>query len=167
MPPFIAPLLAQGLDLVANFALAKGKDALEQATGIKLGDNLTPEQTATLKKYQMDNEEHLMSLRLENNKLDLEAYKVQVQDTSSARDREVKINESANASWLSKNTSSIIALVFVAVYLILNYGLISGGFNPKDTVLTTIIGNLTNIVLLIIGYYYGSSKTLKDVANAK
>lgn len=31
MPVFLAPLLSQGLDLIANFALAKGKDALEKA----------------------------------------------------------------------------------------------------------------------------------------
>lgn len=163
--PLIAPLLAQGLDLIANFALAKGKDALEKATGVKLPDegNLTSEQITTLRKYQMEHEEHLASIRLEEDKLSLEAYKTQVADTSSARDREVKINESANASWLSKNTSSIIAIVFVGVYLILNYGLLSGFFNPKDTIFTTIIGNLTNIIMLIVGYYYGSSKTLKDM----
>lgn len=165
MPPFLLPLLGQGLDLIANFALAKGKDELEKLTGVTIPEDgkLSNEQVTTLKKYQMEHEEALANIRLENNKLDLEAYKVQVQDTDSARDREVKTNESPNASWLSKNTSSVIALVFVFVYLAINYGLVSGVFSPKDTTITTIIGNLTNITMLIIGYYYGSSKTLKDM----
>ena len=165
MPPFLLPLLSQGLDLVANFALAKGKDALEKATGVKIPEDgkLSNEQALQLKKYQMEHEEELAKLALEDSKLDLELYKEEAKDRDSARDREIKINESVNASWLSKNTSSIIALVFVGVYLTLNFGLLSNYFNPKDVVFTTIIGNLTNITMLIIGYYYGSSKTLKDM----
>ena len=165
MPPFLLPLLGQGLDLIANFALAKGKDELEKLTGVKLSDDgkLSDTELLALKKYQMEHEEELARIALDNNKLDLELFKEEAKDRDSARDREIKINESANASWLSKNTSSIIALVFVGVYLTLNFGLLSNYFNPKDVVFTTIIGNLTNITMLIIGYYYGSSKTLKDM----
>jgi hypothetical protein len=166
MPLFLAPLLASGLDLVANFALAKGKDALEKATGVKLPDDgkLSAEQITLLKKYQYENEEALANIRLEEDKLSIEAQRISAQDTDSARDREVKINESEHASWLSKNTGSLIALVFVGVYLYLNYGLLSAMFKPEDTVFTTIIGNMTNIVMLIVGFYYGSSKTMKDMA---
>lgn len=88
IPAIIAPLLAQGLSLLGNAVLAKGKDWVEQQTGVSLDKPLTPEDTLKLRQYEMAHEEELLKLRIEDNKLGLESFKVEVEDRSSARIRD-------------------------------------------------------------------------------
>jgi hypothetical protein len=45
VPAFLAPLLAQGLNLLGNAVLSKGKGWLEEKTGIDLDKPLSPEDT--------------------------------------------------------------------------------------------------------------------------
>ena len=58
-------------------------------------------------------------------------------------------------NWLRHNVGSIIALLWnfaaVAIFIILIY---QGDKSIKDTV--------QNIIILILGYYYGSTRTLND-----
>src|ERR1044071_3448534 len=58
------------------------------------GKNLNPEQQA------------------EFDRLSIEYETLRVRDMESARNREVLINQSENASWMAKNTASVIALAF-------------------------------------------------------
>jgi hypothetical protein len=50
----------------------------------------------------MEHEEELLKLKLEENKLDLDELNAHLADTASARNREVAVNESANAHILQK-----------------------------------------------------------------
>ena len=43
IPALIAPLLAQGLGLISNAVLAKGKEWVEEKTGVKLDQPLSAE----------------------------------------------------------------------------------------------------------------------------
>jgi len=96
MIPIVATLLTEGLSLIGNAVLAKGKDWVKQETGVDLdAGKLTNEQIATLKKYEMEHEERLMELRLEEDKLSIEQYKaetesfkIETEDRDSARDRD-------------------------------------------------------------------------------
>jgi hypothetical protein len=88
IPALIAPLLAQGLNLIANAALVKGKQWVEEKTGINLEQPISNEDMLRLRQYEMEHEEELLRLRLEDNRLDLEAFKTEVQDRASARDRD-------------------------------------------------------------------------------
>ena len=88
IPAFLAPILGQGLNLLANAAMAKGKEWVEEKTGVKLEPNMSDKDLLTLRQYEMDHEEELMRLRIEDNKLDLEAFKTEVEDRSSARERD-------------------------------------------------------------------------------
>lgn len=161
MPPFLIPLLGQGLDLIANFALTKGKQALEEATGVKLPEDgkLDNEQVMKLKEYQMIHEEKLMAMTLENSKLDLEQYKLEVEDRGSARDREVSVNTSANSTWLAKNATSLLATAVVALSFVLFYMVIYTTIpaDKKDIVIY-ILGVLSGAVTQVLSYYFGSSK---------
>jgi len=144
IPALIAPLLAQGLGLLGNAVLAKGKEWLEEQTGVDLSKPLSPEDVAKLRQFEMEHEEELMRLRIEDKRLDYE-------DTQSARDMNTRINESASASTLSKNVSAILALiVIVAGYILL-------AMTKEADVRTAVVGLMT----LVLGFYFGSSSTSK------
>ena len=140
IPALLAPLLAQGLSLLGNAVLAKGKDWVQEKTGVDLDQPLSAEDVLRLKQYEMDHEEELLRLRVEDKRLDLA-------DVQSARDMNTRINESNNATWLSKNIPAILALI-----------VISSGFTllalTKDAdVRTAVVGLMT----LVLGFYFGST----------
>jgi hypothetical protein len=90
IPALLAPLLAQGLSLIGNAVMAKGKDWVEEKTGVKVDQPLSSDDVIKLKQYEMDHEEELMRLRIEESKVDLETFKEEVKDRGSARDRDVE-----------------------------------------------------------------------------
>lgn len=90
IPALLAPLLSQGLSLIGNAVLAKGKDWVEEKTGVKLDQPLSAEDTMRLRQYEMEHEEELLRLRIEDNKLDLESFREEVKDRGSARERDVE-----------------------------------------------------------------------------
>lgn len=142
IPALLAPLLSQGLSLIGNAVLAKGKDWVEDKTGVKLDQPLSAEDTLKLRQYEMDHEEELLKLRIEDKRLDLA-------DVQGARDMNTRINESANASWLSKNVPAILALVVIVV------GFILLGTTKDADVRTAVVGLMT----LVLGFYFGSTSS--------
>lgn len=142
IPALIAPLLSQGLSLISNAVLAKGKEWVEEKTGVNLDQPLSAEDTLKLRQYEMDHEEELLRLRVEDKRLDLA-------DVQSARDMNTRINESANATWLSKNVPAILALVVIVV------GFILLGTTKDADVRTAVVGLMT----LVLGFYFGSTSS--------
>ena len=90
IPALIAPLLAQGLSLIGNAVMAKGKEWVEEKTGVKIEPNMSDKDLLALRQYEMDHQEELLRLRIEDNRLDLEAFREEVKDRDSARDRDVE-----------------------------------------------------------------------------
>lgn len=142
IPALIAPLLSQGLSLISNAVLAKGKEWVEEKTGVNLDQPLSAEDTLKLRQYEMDHEEELLRLRVEDKRLDLA-------DVQSARDMNTRINESANATWLSKNVPAILALVVIIV------GFVLLGTTKDADVRTAVVGLMT----LVLGFYFGSTSS--------
>lgn len=142
IPALIAPLLSQGLSLISNAVLAKGKEWVEEKTGVNLDQPLSAEDTIKLRQYEMDHEEELLRLRVEDKRLDLA-------DVQSARDMNTRINESANATWLSKNVPAILALVVIVV------GFLLLGTTKDADVRTAVVGLMT----LVLGFYFGSTSS--------
>lgn len=145
MLPIVAGLLAQGLNLVGNAVLAKGKEWVEEKTGVKLAPDMSPEELAKLRQYELEHEEELQRLQLEENRLTYE-------DTKSARDMNTRINESSNATWLSKNIPAILALVVVV-----GGGVVLTTTNQAD-VRTAVVGLMT----LVLGFYFGTSSSSRS-----
>ncbi len=144
IPALIAPLLAQGLGLLGNAVLAKGKEWLQEQTGVDLSQPLSAEDVAKLRQFEMEHEEELMRLRIEDKRLDYA-------DTQSARDMNTRINEAADASTLAKNIPAILAVIVVVAGFIL-----LATTNEAD-VRTAVVGLMT----LVLGFYFGSSSTSK------
>lgn len=149
MPPFLLALLGQGLGILGNAVIAKGKDVIEEKLGINIEDSLqTAEGRQQLLQLQNDHEEFLIQSALENKRLDFQAFQVQVADVSNARDANTRIQESSNASWLAKNTIYIIAFVVIG----------GGGWMLYTSSEADVRMAVVSCVTLVLGWFFGSSK---------
>lgn len=166
IPALLAPLLSQGLSLIGNAVLAKGKDWVEEKTGVKLDQPLSAEDTLKLRQFEMDHEEELLKLRVEEKRLGLEELQAYMADTANARD----MNKEA-----MKSDDPVVRrfiyfyAVFWSVASALYIGFITFADIPKDNVrfADTILGFLLGtIVATIINFFYGSSKGSQDKTEA-
>ena len=152
MLPIVGALLQNGLSLLGNAVLAKGQAWVEQKTGVKLGENLAPEQVVALKQAEMEHEEELMRLRIEDNKLNAEIFKV---ETEAVTDRWKA--DMASDSWLSKNIRPMTLIAILTGYFV--FALMSAfGYNATESYVT-LLGNWGQIVMLA---YFGG-RTVEKV----
>jgi hypothetical protein len=175
MPPFILALLSSGLRLVANAALVKGKEFIQEKTGVDLDKaTLSAEDQAKLRQFQAEHEEELLRLQLEDNKLGLEETKAFLADVADARKNQSEIQMSADAPWYTKAIQPTLAAFTVLATIVL-FGLFvywSGDITSlvdgrtehmprmnatQKDIIIYILGVLSAAVTQILGYYFGSS----------
>lgn len=169
MPPallgLLQPLLANGLNVVANAVLAKGKQWTEDKLGVKLKPDMTSEDLAKVQIAAMEHEEELRRLAIEEDRLDLAKMELGVRDTIDARQREAQIATSKDAPLLNKIITPILALGIVSLTFVL-FALVMFDDAPVDSsrkdILIYILGVLSAIATQIISYYFGSSIGSKD-----
>jgi hypothetical protein len=163
--PIVKPLLANGLGLVANAVLAKGKKVVEDKLGVELKPDMSPEDMAKIQMAQMEHEEELLRLRIEENKLDLAELELRLKDTDSAREREVAIATSDKAPLLNKIVTPVLALSILLLTFVL-FGVVMFDNTPVETsrkdILIYVLGVLSAIATQIVSYYFGSSQGSKE-----
>jgi hypothetical protein len=163
--PIVKPLLANGLGLVANAVLAKGKKVVEDKLGVELKPDMSPEDMAKVQMAQMEHEEELLRLRIEENKLDLAELELRLKDTDSAREREVAIATSDKAPLLNKIVTPVLALSILLLTFVL-FGVVMFDNTPVETsrkdILIYVLGVLSAIATQIVSYYFGSSAGSKE-----
>lgn len=163
--PILGPLLQNGLGLVANAVVAKGKQYVEQKLGVELKPDMSPEDMAKVQIAAMEHEEELMRLRLEEDKLDLAELEMRLKDVDSARDREISIATSKDAPLLNKVITPILALAIVSLTFVL-FGVVMFDATPVEAsrkdILIYVLGVLSAIATQIVSYYFGSSQGSKD-----
>ena len=161
----VQPLLANGLGLVANAVLAKGKKVVEDKLGVELKPDMSPEDMAKVQIAAMEHEEELMRLRLEEDKLDLAELELRLKDVDSARDRETAIATSKDAPLLNKIVTPVLALGIVGLTFIL-FGVVMFDASPVEAsrkdILIYVLGVLSAIATQIVSYYFGSSAGSKE-----
>jgi hypothetical protein len=161
----VAPLLKNGMNLLANAVMAKGKDYVEGKFGVTLGPDLTPDQVVALKQAEMEHEQELRRIELEDRKLTLSEIEMMYKDVDSARDREVQIVTSDKAPLLNKLITPILAITVLLLTFIL-FGIVMFDPAPVDAtrkdLLVYVLGVLSAISTQIIGYYFGSSLGSKE-----
>ena len=166
--PIVQPLLANGLGIVANAVLAKGKKVVEDKLGVELKPEMSPEDMAKVQIAAMEHEEELMRLRIEQDKLDLAELELRLKDVDSARDRETAIATSKDAPLLNKIVTPVLALGVVALTFTL-FGVVMFDNTPVDAsrkdILIYVLGVLSAIATQIVSYYFGSSQGSKDKAD--
>ena len=163
--PILGPLLQNGLGLVANAVVAKGKQYVEQKLGVELKPDMSPEDMAKVQIAAMEHEEELMRLRLEEDKLDLAELEMRLKDVDSARDRETAIATSKDAPLLNKIVTPVLALGVVGLTFIL-FAIVMFDDTPVDAsrkdILIYVLGVLSAIATQIVSYYFGSSQGSKE-----
>jgi hypothetical protein len=158
IPALIAPLLAQGMSLLSNAVLAKGKQWVEDKVGVKLDQPLSAEDTLKLRQFEMDHEEELLRIRQADDKLSAELEMAYLKDRQDARAMQVAaLNQN---DLFSKRFIYYFAIgwsVVTAAYI----GFITFATIPKDnlrfadTVLGFLLGTL---IATIVNFFYGSSR---------
>ena len=165
----LTPLLGNGLNLVANAVLAKGKKVVEEKLGVELKPDMSPEDLAKVQIAQMEHEEELLKLRLEEDKLDLAELEMRLKDTNDARVRETQIATSDKAPLLNKVITPILALGLLGITFTL-FGIVLFQASPIDPsrkdILIYILGVLSAVATQVVSYYFGSSVGSKEKTDA-
>lgn len=160
LAPFLKPLLANGLNLIANAVMAKGKNYVEEKLGVELKPDMSADEIIRLKTAEMEHEEELLRLRIEENKLDLAEFELRLKDTDSAREREVQISTSDKAPLLNKIVTPVLALSLLGLTFFL-FGVVMFDNTPVDPsrkdILIYVLGVLSTVATQVISYYFGSS----------
>ena len=163
IPALIAPLLTQGLSLISNAVLAKGKEWVEEKTGVKLDQPLSAEDTLKLRQYEMDHEEELLRLRIEEKKLGIDELQVMVQAMNSENNNVTDRwkADMASDSWLSKNIRPMALIaIFVAFFL---FTMMSAfGYNAQESYVQ-LLGQWGQIIFLA---YFGG-RTVEKLADLR
>lgn len=153
-------LMANGLPLLANAVVSKGKEYIEEKTGIKLPDpasSVPPEQLLELKKAEFAHEEFLVKAALDE--------KGQVIDWMKTESQEVTKRWTADMmsdSWLSKNIRPL-ALGFLLALLFVCIAVSWAEITTPDSLLA-LLKSWGEIVLVA---YFGGRTIEKGVAIAK
>lgn len=157
---FLAPVLMElaknGLGMLAGAIQAKGKEAIEEKLGVKIPDKveqLTPELLQQLQIKQMDHEEFLVNAQLEETKLYLE-------DTQSARQRDVELAKAGyvnrRANYLASGTGVLIVVIlFMVVW----------GSNMDDfekSIITLILGRALGYIDQVFNFEFGTTRSSKQ-----
>lgn len=170
MIPIIAGLVSmladKGLDLISSAidgGADKAKEYIEEKTGIKMDKNLTDEQVAELKKFEMTNKVELEKLALANKQEDNRHAEKKTEiitaDKSNARNREIEVVKTTGKK---DNTITVLAGVIVIGFFA---GLISLVFVHLDKgsgtyeLLYMMFGALIAKFGTVIDYFFGSSDT--------
>jgi len=102
-----------------------------------------------------------MSYKAEMKSLDIKETGLYLADVDSARDNQSRVQESENASWLSKNTQPLLALILVGLCFgmfgkVLFHGL---NTNPQTSNITMmILGGLISVLGQVVSYFFGASR---------
>lgn len=159
IPPIVATLLANGLGILGNAVLAKGKEAIEEKIGIKLPETdapLSPANLAALKQAEMAHEEFLTNAALEQKRIELEAEKA-AQGAVTQRWQADMLSD----SWLSKNIRPLVLLYLLGSYTVLS---MMSAFAINVT--QAYVELLAQMLMLVMGAYF-AGRTVEKVVDMR
>jgi hypothetical protein len=167
MIPIVASLLgtlaSSGLGLLSSAIQAKGKEVVENALGVKISDNPSPEEVSKLRQLQFDHEERLLELGIMKVQAELEELKVFAL-ASQNEDNNVTDRWKADMgsdSWLSKNIRPMsLVAIFVGYFI---FAMMSAfGLNANESYVQL----LGQWGMLIMGAYFGG-RTIEKLADMR
>lgn len=115
--PVLSALASNGLSILSNAILAKGKDVVEEKLGVKIPDDvkgLTADKISELRLAEMKHEEFLVSMTVRKHEADLDAEKAagtQVTERWKA--------DMSSDSWLSKNVRPLTLVYWTVAITVL------------------------------------------------
>lgn len=138
LAPLVGKLASEGLDLVANAVMAKGKQKVEEVLGVELKESMSAEQLAEVRIAAMNKEVAL------NKMMEEELTKRHQADMASD-------------SWLSKNIRPL-SLVYLMFLFTLAFVM---------DVPETVLNMLNDLLMAVVIFYFGSRTTEKIVGMLK
>jgi len=163
MAPFLVPLIASGMDILAKAVTSKGKDWLEEKTGIDLEKaSLSEADLMKLKQFEMEHEEEFQKISLDSRKLDAELEKAYLADVNSARNMQVEALKQNDL--FSKRFLYYFAIAWSAITATYIFGITfltvpETSVRFADTILGVLMGT---IIAQIVNFFFGSSKSSQD-----
>lgn len=164
MAPIVVGLLAQGLNLIANAVMAKGREYVEEKTGVKLTDgSLPPEALERLKQYELENEIELTKLRQEANRLDAELFKIEVDEKDSARKRDMAFIVGGMVNWRSNIMFAMaVCIIIWLVYIIWQTQELN---EYVKGIFTLVLGRFLGYLDNIYNFEFGTTRTSRTKDN--
>lgn len=150
MAPLIMALVKSGLSLTANALLAKGQDWVKEKTGVNVdlgASTASPEVLLKLKQFELENESELRNMRLEEDKLDVEVFRLELGDKQSARQREVEMAKISAAPWWMPSTVTVLTFVVV----------IGGGYMLNHFESQELRFAVVSAITMVLTYYFGTT----------
>jgi hypothetical protein len=163
LPIFLAPLLSQGLSLISNAVLAKGKEWVEDKVGVKLDQPLSQEDVTKLREFELTHEEELIKLRIEDKKLDIEELKL-LGDSISNDNNNVSERwraDMSSDSTLSKNIRPLTLIYILSAYLL--FALLSAANINIEPNYVNLLGQWG---MLVMTAYFGG-RTIEKVMETR
>jgi hypothetical protein len=163
MIPIVASLLGtlaqNGLGLLSSAIQAKGKEVVENALGVKISDNPSPEEVSKLRQLQYDHEERLLELGIEKARIEQEELKVLLAAQANQEDNVSKRWQAdmASDSWLSKNVRPGTLVYLLTAYLI--FALLDGAGYKISESYVSLLGQWG---MLVMTAYFGG-RTVEKV----
>lgn len=164
MAPIVAALLKFGFSALAPAVLARGQEVIQEKLGVDIGAALgTEEGRIKLKQLEMEHEQFLITAAQAADARELEYFREEVKDRSSAREENAKIATAENAPWYQKALMPAMAVMVTAGF----FGCLGALFwlsghniklddNSRD-VLIYAFGVLSAGFMAIMNYLFGSS----------
>jgi hypothetical protein len=147
----VSGLIDKGMPKVADAVIEKGVDYVQDKLGVQLKPEgeMTDADVAALKERAMQHEEFMAEQ--------------QVKEMQSARDREIRLATDSNVHPLIKLVTPILALgtVGFSFALFLMFFFVEITATNKD-ILIYILGSLNGAMVMVLGYYFGSSLGSKE-----
>jgi hypothetical protein len=147
----VSGLLEKGLPKVADAVIEKGVDYVQDKMGIKLKpeSELTDDDVKDLRERAMQHEEFMAE--------------TQAKEMANARDRELKLATDPNVHPLIKLVVPLLALGTVGFSFLMFtlFFFVEITASNKD-ILIYILGSLNGAMVMVLGYYFGSSLGSKE-----
>lgn len=154
---------------MANFfsnLFSSGASSLVEAVGDAIDKNFTTDE----ERKELDNELAKATMQYETQMatLSLEEKKAVLSDLNSARENQSRVQESSNASWLSKNVQPFLAIFIIGLTFAMFWWVIFMGADALDDnsgmkdIIIYILGALTTVATQVAAYFFGSSQGSAD-----
>ncbi len=102
-----------------------------------------------------------MSHKAEMKSLDIKETGLFLGDIDSARDNQSRVQESENASWMSKNIQPILAVGLILLCFCMFGKILFSGIssNPNESnIIMMILGGLLGVMGQVVSYFFGASR---------
>lgn len=161
--PIVAELAKNGLELLGNALLVKGKDYIEEKTGVTLSETMSSDDLRKLKEFQLMNELEFAKLRQQDDRLTLEFYQAEIKDRETARVRDATF---VSAGTRNHRADIMALLCFVVVaWLVWQVWAATDITEFTKGIITLVLGRFLGYMDTIFNFEFGSTRTNKSMVS--